>query len=212
MNLNNLIQYAKATKTDDPLIGISVPPPINAQAVRSAIITRCGLLTPIYNDPNTFRQTVTDWFFEKQWTFEHLINVIKVEYNPIENYDRYETEKTTDDRKRQETRSGSDTHSGTDKENRDITNTISAENSSSYQPDNKSEMDSDTTYGHRIARQDSSNGIENGSGTRESHLHGNIGVTTNQQMIEQELELLRHFDIYGFIAEEFEKAHMLMIY
>ena len=48
--------------------------------------------------------------------------------------------------------------------------------------------------------------------TRESDIHGNIGVMTNQQMIEQELELLRHFDIYGYIAELFEADNMLLIY
>ena len=48
--------------------------------------------------------------------------------------------------------------------------------------------------------------------TRKSNIHGNIGVTTNQQMIEQELELLRHFDIYGYIAELFENDNMLLIY
>ena len=68
-------------------------------------------------------------------------------------------------------------------------------------------------YGHNITRvynseKDQEGGIDEIITSR----HGNIGVTTNQQLINQELELLRHFDIYGYIAELFEEENMLMIY
>ena len=45
----------------------------------------------------------------------------------------------------------------------------------------------------------------------DSHIHGNIGVTTNQQMVEAEIEL-RRFDIYTDIARRFEKEFLIDIY
>ena len=51
-----------------------------------------------------------------------------------------------------------------------------------------------------------------GKDTYTEHTHGNIGVTTNQQMIEQELELLRHFDIYDWIAAKLENELFIQVY
>ena len=44
-----------------------------------------------------------------------------------------------------------------------------------------------------------------------SRIHGNIGVTTAQQMIEAELEL-RKMDIYNLIVKEFIKMFCLGVY
>ena len=44
------------------------------------------------------------------------------------------------------------------------------------------------------------------------HLHGNIGVTTNQEMITQELELLQKFHIYDWIAMQIEADLFIMLY
>lgn len=44
-----------------------------------------------------------------------------------------------------------------------------------------------------------------------SHIHGNIGVTTSQQMINSELEL-RRFDIYTDIAARFEREFIVQVY
>lgn len=244
MNLNNLIQFCRINNLDDIFAGIDVPAPLNPAAVRSAIMVRCGLLTPVYNDPDLMRQLVTDWFFEKHWTFEHIIKIIRAEYSPIENYDRYEdstdsrNETSSGNKSATDTRSGSDTHSGTDSTTGGYTDTnsgsdgtenkISAENSSSYQEDNRSDTtygkvltnthNDGTTYGHTITKTDGGTTTvtdartQTGSNTHSAHLHGNIGVTTNQKMIEEELQLLRHFDAYKWIAEQFENDFMIMIY
>ena len=44
------------------------------------------------------------------------------------------------------------------------------------------------------------------------HMHGNIGVTTNQQMINQELDLLERFNVYGWIAKTFRADLILEVY
>jgi hypothetical protein len=62
-----------------------------------------------------------------------------------------------------------------------------------------------TTHGHTIT--DSVTGYD----TFHSRIHGNIGVTTNAQMVTQELEL-RKFDIYTDIARRFEKEFLIQIY
>lgn len=256
MNLQNLIE-AGQLEDIDIFSGVSVPAPLDAETVKSAIMVRSGLMTPLYKEPKVFQALVTHWFIAKEWTIQHLINIIEAEYNPIENYNRIEDSSDTlsgSDVLRmaggnQETHSGTDTethsgtdtetHSGTDTETHSgtdtTTNSISAENSSGWSNDTKSDMGHGesvgTLHGHTIQDahghqiqdahghvitdqyQNRSDTTEYGKiNTRKSNIHGNIGVTTNQQMIEQELELLRHFDIYGYIAELFENDNMLLIY
>lgn len=223
MNLQNLIDYGQYFDID-VLEGVNVPAPLSVDTMKSAIMIRCGLLTPVYGEPQLFRDMVTHWFTVKQWTIEHLIKVVQAEYSPIENYDRYEewdethkgTIKDNGSATDQHKRSGNytDVDSGSNTEE----NTVSAYNSSSYQPDTKRVETKGNTLKNTHSDTEDIDRINENTNARDladkhtGHLHGNIGVTTNQQMIEQELDLLRHFDIYGYIAERFEEDNMLMIY
>ena len=241
MNLQNLVDFCQGAGLPDPFSGASVPAPLNLDAVKSAIMIRCGLLTPIYGEPDVFRNLVTQWFFNKQWTFEHLINIIESEYSPIENVFEERTETTTYGKTDTRTGGYKDTNGGKDtvkdsgKDERDIsnsgtdttTNTISAFNSSTYQPDNESKTlhghkvdddltygkQTDTTHGHTLERvYNSDKNTQGGKDELSVKRHGNVGITSADELINQELELLRHFDAYGFIAEMFEKDNMIMIY
>lgn len=223
MNLQNLIDYGQ-TFDIDVLDGVNVPAPLSVDTMKSAIMIRCGLLTPVYGEPQSFRDMVAFWFTVKQWTIEHLIKVVQAEYSPIENYDRYEewdethkgtvTDNGTATDKHKRSGNYTDVNSGSDTEE----NTVSAYNSSSYQPDTKRVDTAGKTLKNThsdtedIDRENKNTNARDLADKHTGHLHGNIGVTTNQQMIEQELELLRHFDIYGYIAERFEEDNMLMIY
>lgn len=51
-----------------------------------------------------------------------------------------------------------------------------------------------------------------GSGTHSGRIHGNIGVTTNQQMIREELELRARGNIVDIIAEDFKQRFCLLVY
>lgn len=269
MNLQNLVDFCEGAGLPSPFAGATVPAPLNIDHCISAIMVRCGLMTPLYGDPDTFRGATAVWFTNKQWTFEHLIKLIQKDYDPLENYDRNDnfdhTQGTSATRSGgyEDKESGKDTtalsgtdteahsgidstalsgtdteaHSGTDT----TTNEISAFNSSGYQADNKSSTthgesigttygkseslthgesigttygkQSDLTYGHTLTRtynaeKTTYSGKDNDSGRS----HGNIGVTTTQQMFEQELQLLAHFDVYNWIAEQFENDNMLLLY
>lgn len=73
-------------------------------------------------------------------------------------------------------------------------NKISADNASTYQPDRQT--------------------IGSGTDTTEfkNHVHGNIGVTTSQQMLQSELDLIPSLDIVDFIADDFHQEFNLLMY
>ena len=65
-------------------------------------------------------------------------------------------------------------------------------------------------HGHKIETE--SEGTEETETTRASHIHGNIGVTTSQQMLEAELMLADKFWIYDYIASAFETDNFITVY
>lgn len=82
-----------------------------------------------------------------------------------------------------------------------------------------------TTSGSRdtstTVEQSGSRGIEeSGSSSENSHgstlhsgrIHGNIGVTTSQQMVTQELDLAHKLDIYHVIIQDFKKRFCIPLY
>lgn len=263
MNLQNLVDFYKIDNVD-LFEDCTVPEPLDMDLVKDNIMLRCGLLTPIYAEPYIFKQIVKMWFKSHQWTFEHLANVLLAEYSPIENV--YESDHWTNQRSGEDTfehgekhtlggkdidtlsgedkdtLGGSDVYKPTEKHTlggTDTTeNTISADNSSAYQPDNKST----TTYGRtdtasgsntteygktdtmkygkkdtlEYGKTDTASGTDTtGYGLLETYdrlRHGNIGVTTNNQLINQELEMLEDFEPYDWIARVFEEDNMLQVY
>ena len=99
---------------------------------------------------------------------------------------------------------------------------VSAYNSSSYQPSSKDQNggDIDTTYG----KTDTASGDdETKYGKKEDFTHGhteeftklrhgNIGVTTNNQLINEELSMLEKFNPYDWIAAKFERDNFIQVY
>ena len=73
-------------------------------------------------------------------------------------------------------------------------NKISADNASTYQPDRQT--------------------VGSGTDTTEfkNHVHGNIGVTTSQQMLQSELDLIPSLDVIDFIADDFHQEFNLLMY
>ena len=79
MNFQNLLTW-------DPTIldGVIVPEGIDADILKGEIRLQCGLLTPLYPEPETMKAAITQWFTARSWTFQHLVNIINAEYSPIE--------------------------------------------------------------------------------------------------------------------------------
>ena len=284
MNLINLIDLCKVYDLPDPLSGISLPAPLDADACRSAILIRCGMLEPIYYEPEVFTQILASWFEMRDWNFKHLLAIVQAEYSPIENTDRYSEHTVAREGGDTTTHSGTDTttNSGTDRNvssGQDViaatgtdstaatgtdstaatgtdtetrtpnttetrTDEISAENAATYQADSKHTTTENgtettamqhgktdtttygktdtTTYGktdaftHGKIEAVQHGHVEaneyDGSEMYTEHTHGNIGVTSNVTLITEELDLIRRFNVYEWIAERIEEDFFVQVY
>lgn len=66
------------------------------------------------------------------------------------------------------------------------------------------------THGHVKTTTDT--GTVEDTITNTNHIHGNIGVTTNQDMIMQEIDMMKKFAIYDLIASAFETDNFICVY
>ena len=216
--------YVNPDYQDEPTYSIT----LDHDIMSSNIMIRCGLLTPRYNEPDVFKAALNLWFKTHKWNIEHLMRLACQNYNPLENYDRWEHLKGTNtlggsDR---EVHSGQDVeqsggtvtqaHSGTDT----TEETTSAMNSSTYQPADRSTLQHGETITTTSNNTDTTTHGENintqygktDSNVDNNHIHGNIGVTTFTQMANQEIDLANTFNIYQNIVSLIENDLFICVY
>lgn len=132
------------------------------------------------------------------YRWEKLWNTLNYEYNPIENYSM--TENSTDTRESTSNNTDTTTDSRTNKETTTIENTSNVDNTI-YGFNSTESVGSDGSAG--TSNGTSTTSSENGGGTTQTgnttlsdknehtlKRSGNIGVTTTQEMITQERELV----------------------
>lgn len=158
-----------------------------------------GAFGVVYPNAEFMRDTaIPAWCDKWHESLRQTWNALNAEYNPIENYVRQEHWTDSPDITR--TESGNNESSITGSENSNAYGDVSAYNASDYQAQDRTRSDSsNASNGKNIYN---SNNRETGTTTHDGMIHGNIGVTTNQRMIESELQL-RKQSFYGYAATLF---------
>lgn len=162
---------------------VTTPEGIDKDTMIQQILFQNGAFELLYPSAEYMRFMLGVWAKTNNNIWEKLYKTTQLEYNVIENFDRYEEY--------------SDNTEGT---SGNVTENISGV--SAYNSDEFVNSGSNTTTSK--SEGDSTN-IHTG------HLHGNIGVTTNQQMIREERNIVQ-FNIYEFIADSFKNRFCIRIY
>lgn len=190
------------------------------QILIDLIMQQSGELFPFHQQPDYLKLNIENWFARMYDQFKRMHDAITAEYNPIENYDRIEEWSDSESLSQSESESSSTSTSAhdstSDSSSNSMTNDVSAANmAAGFLPDSasngvsagRSQSDSSNKMNSARNRHDLSDRFSKHSG----RIHGNIGVLTNQSMIESELKL-RQFDIYETIANMFEEEFIIRIY
>lgn len=167
------------------------------EVLLATIINRGASFCVLYPEPDYFK-LMSDNFW-KRWknVFQNWFDLQKIEYDPIENYNRYE--EWTDNGTASSTSSSEIDSSGTN------TNEVSAYDSGSYSPHDKNTESSGTDTSASSSSTDANE--------HEGHIHGNIGVLTTQAMLESSYDLmLKWGNLYNHIADIFIKEMLISVY
>lgn len=218
---------------------ITIPSGIDKDILINTIMNDSANFELLYSNPNYLRFMITNWFKTHYYTFNKWYEALNLEYNPLDNYDRYEeyqdSEHSNSLGKSLKSSTTTDINTGTDTMNSTSTSSdiVAGDTTEQVVPYEDSTLtdrsktltnnqDNATTTGsttstssanHNGTERYEDNTTSNGNRTltHTAHLHGNIGVTTSMELIKSQLDLVT-FNIIQQISDLFCTDFCVMIY
>lgn len=191
---------------------LQLPSQVNRQNIIDNILLECAELTVIYPDWNFMQSAIGKWSAKELEIWQKVYDLEHMEYNPIENYDRYEDELENIGNKGQTMQVGSSESTTNNMQNTDTTNRVAGFNSTDLANQSQAETnDMNIGRGGNLAS-DMAYSNNDQTRSRGSRIHGNIGVTTTQQMMEQELNILPKVHVDDYIINSFKERFCILVY
>ena len=154
--------------------------------------------------PAILKQAVGAWSRSKLEYWQRIAKILDLEYNPIWNVD---ADINHEDQRNIGREYGRGRSVDSNEESETI-GTLAADNSEAWSNDTK------TNYTDEQHEEENINDTENtdDAGSYHDRRTGNIGVTTTQKMMNEELEFWHNYDLYAIIIQGFKKEFCLLVY
>jgi len=203
---------------------LQLPEGVTRETVVSNILDYCAELELLYPDLPYLKNAIGYWSAKELPFWEKVREMETAEYNPIENYDRYDTEVENTDRAHD--RNANNVVSGTTKTTgKDISvdngydrNMVAGYNSENLtvngetRSNNTSNANTESDTKGQTAQMNTEKGKENENRVKSLHSHGNIGVTTVAQMMKEMIDVLPEVNTVSVICESFKRRFCLLVY
>ena len=198
MTILGLYQYG-AYDQKDLFQNMKIPAGIDRQDLIDNILEQGAAFEILYPDFEYLQFSIGAW--SKRWyrTMDKWLKALTVQYDPLNNYDRHE-EWTDNDKVSGKT----ETSAGVNTAGHDELS-VTAYDSDQYH--SKEKTDSSGTS----ESTGSSETNTDGTSTHSGHLYGNIGVTTSQEMLREELDVQK-FNLIQQITDLFLTEFCIMVY
>jgi hypothetical protein len=216
---------------DGILDELVVPDGVDVELVKDNLLAETAELEVIYPDDMFMQAMIGRWSAKELPIWERLYKTTLLEYNPIENYDRMEEwTEAEDTKKNTEADATGTSRTDTDGTSTKQSNTdgvindqkyVSAYNEVEFTPTerdnntqnekNNSEQKDVGTVSVKTSAENTTDETGNRNLLRKGRAHGNIGVTTSQQMIEAERDVAL-YNIIDVIINSFKNRFCLQVY
>lgn len=175
------------------------------------ILSELGQLEALYPNAEVFKRILKAWSNTRLTEWQRVETALTAEYNPIHNYDRnVDYSDTNTEKETGKSNSTSSTESNANGTNEN-TESETAFNTESFKNRTKN-AGTDTASSTASATNESNNTVTRETKVQHTaHLYGNIGVTTSQQMINEELAM-RRGDLESYIIDDFKHRFCVMVY
>ena len=217
-----------SANNDDLFVNLTLPTGIDKDILTNNILLKGADFEVMYSDPFFLQEAIGMWSGKWQRTFEKWVDALTIEYNPLENYVRKEDwsdtlnkgVKTSARRDSGNTRTFDNSDTTTPGTTITEETKVSAYDASTYQPKQEvitTPSGSGDVLAHSGTIKDeygegsSGSETENSKTVRDGRIHGNIGVTTSQQMLEAELKIAE-WNLYEHITDLFLEEFVIPIY
>ena len=185
----------------------NVPEGMDKDIAVTQILTECSDFALIYPNYDFMKMLIGVWSSKEALIWNNMYKSETLEYNPIENYDRHESLTRAVNSNSQGKSNGTSSSMSTD----------GGENTggqTAYDSDTIKDTTRARASSHSEGQNISAETAENqsaGSEVVSNHVHGNIGVTTAQQMIEGFREVSK-FCTYDYIVQSFKDRFCIQVY
>lgn len=206
------------------------------QATINNILMEGAELEILYPDVPFMKSAIAAWSYKEKPVWQRIHTASLLEYNPIENYRRNETESIESSKTEQHSGNDTTSHTGTESSTSSNTNTTTGSDSGTidhkvtgYDSNTLVQQSQDSTTG-TSSSQDTQSGTSavthntqdqlshgekiehSGDDDRTLLAYGNIGVTTSQEMLEQEMQIAPKLNTISAIVDSFIKRFCILVY
>lgn len=195
-------------------IGQNISNQINPGILQDYILYRYGDYGVIITDIDFLKSSINNWCMVNTEKWKNLFATTQYDYNPIHNYDRTEevtetittTDNTTAEKNSTNTNTNSSNQSGNSQTSKAAFNAVT---SATMQPVENSQNSQEISGNTSDTYNDKTSYENIGSNTRtlNTKTQGNIGVTTTQEMIQAERDILQ-YNLYTVISDEFRDVFL----
>lgn len=214
---------------------LTFPAGIDRDLAINRILNKSEEFELVYSDFEYLKDRIGIWGEIWERTFTKWVNALSVDYDPLYNYDRKELYTDTHQRDYNDTSNKSYTD-GASEHSTSTSNTVTGSETNSTTEQKVSAYD-EAAYSDKqkegatastnqmgtgdatgdIMRNSAGGSNTNDSGNsneivkHEAHLYGNIGVTTSQQMLKDELDIVT-WNLYEHISDIFIDEFCILVY
>lgn len=164
---------------------LQLPDGVNEETVIDKICIDNAELSLVYTEPATVKQLIKNWSAVQLPNWERIAEALAAEYEPLNNYDRHEV--------------WTDTGTSSSQQSTGTTRKVAGWNN-------------DSTLTPSEGVDSSGSGSASNTNTRTGRAYGNIGVTTSQEMLRQEVELRLSLNLAEIISRSFKNHFCIQIY
>ena len=190
---------------------------LNRTLLNNQILIKLGVLHPLYNDSEMMKFAIDNWFDEADPIIKKLMD-LKEGYDDLDPFENVNWEELyggtrNDVNVDNVTRSRSETRDTASEDEDEIVNTVSAYDSSEYQPQNKSNEERASSSSTDITEGETVGDAFRGDRTEKHNLRhrGKEGVENYTTML-NDARGAAQFDIYDWILDRLERAVCLGVY
>lgn len=192
--------------------GLTIPEGVDKQTLVHNLLLETADLEVIYPDSGFMAEALRMYSTKQLVNWQKYYATSQLKYDPIYNFDRYEsyTDNETTSGLEDQTDTVAGSVSGSTDSN--VTSKVAGFNAAELV-----ESGANIT-GATTSSENSSSGTSSRehSSTRkfehEARLYGNIGVTTSQQMLQSEIDIIPNINIYDLIIQDIKNRFCLLVY
>lgn len=192
-----------------------IPKALDKDQLVNYILMETMELETLYPAPKWFSRVIDVWSAVKLPYWEELEKTLHYDYNPIHNYDR--TEEWTDEDSGTSSGTGSSSGNSTNNSTNNSTDST-VQKATAFNSDAAKETGRAENTGESAGNVEANYTTDTDSSEqyqktlkRTGHASGNIGVTTTQEMIQAQRDIVR-FSVYDAILQDFKGCFCVQVY